>query len=380
MSVPRPAWASIAGVATTLRRGCDAPARRFLSATLTNTCSSAVRDPPACLTRRRRTVGPAPRIPGGGPGQPAPGTPRTRGMLADPPGQGAATEEDRCWDEGWWPARRWSAGWPPCAPPPPSRRPPIPPRRTPRPCTARSWARPTRGRSTTCPRRASPSVSLLESGDAGPASGTRTVATEEETTSFDTITISVIGGLTYVKGNVGEAQRSLGGLSAAEAVAAASHWIEFSTTNSAFSQVVAGVRSHDVATELQLKGPLTLGHAAATLDGVAVERHSRHADLRQAQVDARVVLYVRAHGKHVPIEEGRCLTPRARPPPRCTSPIPIGVRRCGPEAPSGAVPLGPVSAVLTLRAGGPEPAGPLGNMWENVPSPDPGTDERRGRR
>lgn len=183
-------------------------------------------------------------------------------------------------------------------------------------------------------------VSLLETGDAGPASGTQTVATGKGDLN-DTIAIDVIGGLTYVKGNVGGLE-VLAGLNAAEAVAAAGHWIEFSTTNSGFSQVVAGVRSHDVANELQLKGPLTLGHAA-TLDGVAVDAIDGMQTFANHK-STRIVLYVRAHGKHVPVEED-ALDAKGK----ASATLHITYSHWGetvrPEAPPGAVPFGPVSAV-----------------------------------
>jgi hypothetical protein len=183
-------------------------------------------------------------------------------------------------------------------------------------------------------------ISLLETGDAGPASGTQTVATGKGNLN-DTITIDVIGGLTYVMGNVGGLE-VLAGLNATDAVGAAGHWIEFSSTNSAFSQVVAGVRSHDVASELQLKGPLTLGHAR-TLNGTAVDAIDG-TQVYANHKSAHIVLYVRAHGSHVPVEED-ALDANGK----TTAALHIAYSHWGetvrPQAPQGAVPFGPVSAV-----------------------------------
>jgi hypothetical protein len=183
-------------------------------------------------------------------------------------------------------------------------------------------------------------VSLLESGDAGPASGTQTVATGKGNLN-DTITIDVIGGLTYVKGNVGGLE-VLAGLSAADAVETAGRWIEFSTTNSAFSQVVAGVRSHDVADELHIKGPLTLGRAR-TLDGVAVDAIDGTQTYSNKKT-THVVLYVRAHGSHVPVEED-ALDAKGKTNAALHITYSHWGEKVRPEAPAGAVPLGPVSAV-----------------------------------
>ena len=127
-------------------------------------------------------------------------------------------------------------------------------------------------------------VTLLVSGDAGPASGTQTVVTGKGSLS-DNATIVVIGGITFVKGNLGGLE-NLAGLSAAQATVAQGQWIQFATTNVAFAQVVAGVRSHDVAQELALKGPLSLG-APARIDGVCRRRHRRDPDLQRPYVPAR---------------------------------------------------------------------------------------------
>jgi hypothetical protein len=182
-------------------------------------------------------------------------------------------------------------------------------------------------------------VSLLETGDSGPASGTQTVATGKSGVT-DTITIDVIGGLTYVKGNAGGFQ-ALVGMDAATAQQVAGRWIEFSTTSATFAQVVAGVRSHDVANELELKGPLTLGRAT-TLDGIAVD--AIKGTQTYGKKKERVVLYVRAHGRHVPVEED-AVDSKGKP----NGALHVAYSHWGetvrPEAPQGAVPIGPVSAV-----------------------------------
>ena len=58
-------------------------------------------------------------------------------------------------------------------------------------------------------------VTLVTTGDTGPASGTQLVATGKGARS-DSVTIMVIGGITYVKGNVGGLE-NLTGLTAAQA-------------------------------------------------------------------------------------------------------------------------------------------------------------------
>ena len=183
-------------------------------------------------------------------------------------------------------------------------------------------------------------IALLETGDSGPASGTQTVATGKGTVNA-TITIDVIGGITYVKGNASGFQ-ALAGLNATTAQAVAGHWIEFSTTNPSFAQVVAGVRSHDVADQLHLKGRLTLGHPT-TLDGVAVDAIDGTQTFG-AHTTVHVVLYVRAHGSHVPVEEDAVDAKGT-----ATGALHVAYSHWGeivrPQAPSGALPIGSVGAV-----------------------------------
>jgi hypothetical protein len=183
-------------------------------------------------------------------------------------------------------------------------------------------------------------VTLEETGDAGPASGTQTVTTGEGNLD-DTITIDVIGGITYVKGNAGGLE-ILAGLDAAQAGEASNRWIDFSTSSRAFSQVVTGVRSHDVATELELKGPLSLGRSR-DLDGLTVDT-IEGTQVNPSHKSQHVVLYVRANGSHVPVEEDS-VDAQGKP----TSALHVVYSHWGetvrPEAPSGALPLGPVSAV-----------------------------------
>ena len=142
-------------------------------------------------------------------------------------------------------------------------------------------------------------VTLDETGDAGPASGTQTVLTGKGSLG-DSATIDVIGGISYLKGNVGGLE-NLAGMSAVQAAVVAGQWIQFPTDDAAFSQLVAGVRSQDLAKELALKGPLSLGRPR-TLDGSAVDS-IEGTQVFGAKTVLHVVLYVRAQGTHVPVEE-----------------------------------------------------------------------------
>jgi hypothetical protein len=135
---------------------------------------------------------------------------------------------------------------------------------------------------------------LTESGDAGPASAGQTV-----TMGQGTISILVIGGISFIMGNAAGLE-NLAGLSSSQASEAAGQWIQFSTDNTAFAPVVEGVRSTDIAKELALEAPLSLGRAR-TLDGESVD--AIDGSQKFGKKTQHVVLYVRARGTHVPVEE-----------------------------------------------------------------------------
>jgi hypothetical protein len=110
----------------------------------------------------------------------------------------------------------------------------------------------------------------------------------------------VIGDLTYLKGNE-LAMEDLAGLSSAQAATAMGHWVLFSSNNPMFAQVVVGVRSGDVAQEVALKGPYALGrprklmgHEVDALRGTQKLSGTKETD---------DVLYVRASGRHLLVEE-----------------------------------------------------------------------------
>jgi hypothetical protein len=178
-------------------------------------------------------------------------------------------------------------------------------------------------------------VTLVESGDAGPASASQTV-----TMGTGSISILVIGGLSYVKGNA-DGLENLAGLSSPQATEAAGQWIEFSTDNAAFAPVVQGVRSTDLVKELSLKAPLSLGHAR-TLDGVAVD--AIHGTQTFGKKTEHVVLYVRARGTHVPVEEDSVNSKGKQTADEHITYSKWG-ERVRPEAPTATISVGSISAV-----------------------------------
>ena len=179
------------------------------------------------------------------------------------------------------------------------------------------------------------SETLVESGDAGPASATQTV-----TMGPGSISILVFGGISYLKGNANGLE-SLAGLSSSQAAEAAGQWIKFSTDNTAFAPVVQGVRSTDIAKELALKAPLSLGKAR-TLGGQAV--YAIDGTQTFGKKSEHVVLYVRARGTHEPVEEDSVNAKGQR-----TAAEHIVYSKWGelvrPKAPTATISVGSISAV-----------------------------------
>jgi hypothetical protein len=184
-------------------------------------------------------------------------------------------------------------------------------------------------------------ATIVESGDAGPASGTQTVQVGKSAAALtDDATIIVIGSITYLKGNAA-ALGDLAGMSPTQAAEAAGQWVEFATDNATLSSVSAGVRSTDVAKELALTGPLTL-RPARTLRGTHVD--GVEGTQKVGGTHIRVVLYVRAAGTHVPVEE-EAVNAAGKP----DGVLHVVYSKWGemvrPRAPQAAGSIGPVSSV-----------------------------------
>jgi hypothetical protein len=183
-------------------------------------------------------------------------------------------------------------------------------------------------------------VTILDSGDSGPASGVQQVLVGRGSISYSASLI-VIGSITYVKGNA-RALEDLTGLSASQASANAGKWVQFATDNKVFAQVVVGVRSHDVVQELALQGPYALG-ATRKLDGYQVD--AIHGTLRlPGQKPTHAVLYVRATGTHVPVEEDTVNAQGKANGVEHTTYSKWG-ETVRPVAPTASVTIGPVSTV-----------------------------------
>jgi hypothetical protein len=110
----------------------------------------------------------------------------------------------------------------------------------------------------------------------------------------------VVGSTGYVNGNEAALQDVIG-LTKAESTKYAGKWLSFPTSNADLAELVGGLLSSQVAKELEVGGPYTLGKsttvagqkATAILGSVATESGSK----------VPVVVYVAASGSPLPIQE-----------------------------------------------------------------------------
>ncbi|MGO8861991.1 MAG: hypothetical protein ACLQRH_14670 [Acidimicrobiales bacterium] len=180
---------------------------------------------------------------------------------------------------------------------------------------------------------------FLYSGDAGPASGTQAIFVGHGATLISASLI-VIGDFTYLNGNE-LAMEDLVGLSPAQAATATGHWVMFSTNNATYAQVVAGVRSRDVAQEIALSGPYTFGRPRQ-LFGHEVDA-IRGTQSLGGKKSAAAVLYVRASDPHLLVEEDS-LGQRGTPDGVEHIVFSKWGERVRPTAPAGGMEIGPVNA------------------------------------
>jgi hypothetical protein len=142
-------------------------------------------------------------------------------------------------------------------------------------------------------------VTLEQSGDAGTSSGSETLTVHNGKLT-EHMSAEVVGGTGYVKGNPTGLQNILG-LTAAQSRQYAGKWLSFPMSNSNLAQLAAGLLKSQVATELSFSGPFT--HAgSATVNGQNAKGIKGSVSTNTG-ASVPEILYVRATGKPLPIEE-----------------------------------------------------------------------------
>jgi hypothetical protein len=143
------------------------------------------------------------------------------------------------------------------------------------------------------------SIGLVVVGDTGKTSGSEKLKVTTGSTT-ETLRVLLVGSTGYLKGNNAALQKVLG-LTAAQATTYTNKWLSFPTSNTSLAELISGLRNADVASELQMTGPYTLGGTKMIGGQMAQAIHGTAATSSGTKVP--IILYVNATGTPRPIQE-----------------------------------------------------------------------------
>jgi hypothetical protein len=142
-------------------------------------------------------------------------------------------------------------------------------------------------------------IGLVVVGDTGATSGSEKLNVKSGKTT-ETLTVTLVGDTGYLEGNNAALQKVLG-LTAAQATTYTNKWLSFPTSNTSLAELVSGLRNSDVAAELQMTGPYTLG--GTKMIGGQMTQSIKGTAATSAGTKVPIVLYVNATGTPRPVEE-----------------------------------------------------------------------------
>jgi hypothetical protein len=142
-------------------------------------------------------------------------------------------------------------------------------------------------------------IALEVIGDSGKNSGSQVLAVKSGTTTEE-LSVIRIGSTGYLRGNDAALVKVLG-LSAAQSTSYTNKWLSFPTSNTSLAELVSGLRTADVASELEMTGPYTLG-GTKTIAGQMTQAIKGTA-ATSSGTTVPIVLYVTASGPVRPVEE-----------------------------------------------------------------------------
>lgn len=141
------------------------------------------------------------------------------------------------------------------------------------------------------------SISVI--GDTGMTSGSQTL-TVRKGKSNETLSVMLVAGTGYVKGNTAGLVQILG-LGAALGAKYGGKWLSFPTSDANLAGLVNGLQAKDVPTELKITAPLTFGTTKSVNGQSATAIKGTVGASATTQVP--VVLYVASSGTPYPLEE-----------------------------------------------------------------------------
>jgi hypothetical protein len=142
-------------------------------------------------------------------------------------------------------------------------------------------------------------IALEVIGDTGKTSGSQVLEVKSGSTTEE-LAVVLIGSTGYLRGNDAALQKVLG-LTAAQSTTYTNMWLSFPTSNTALAELISGLRNSDVASELQMTGPYTLGGTKKIAGQTTQAIKGTAATSSGTKVP--IVLYVNATGTPRPVEE-----------------------------------------------------------------------------
>jgi hypothetical protein len=142
-------------------------------------------------------------------------------------------------------------------------------------------------------------VELEAVGDTGKSAGSQVLVVQSGNT-VETLEIVLIGSTGYIRGNATALQKVVG-LTAAQSTAFAGSWLSFPSGVADLADLVGGLRNRDVASELTMTGPYTLG-ATKKIGGHDTQGINGFAGTSTGGKEA-VELFVETGGTPRPVQE-----------------------------------------------------------------------------
>jgi hypothetical protein len=142
-------------------------------------------------------------------------------------------------------------------------------------------------------------ISLEVVGDTGKTSGSQVLEVQNGSITEE-LSVILIGKTGYLRGNASALEKVLG-LSGAQSSTYKNRWLSFPTSNGSLSELVSGLRDSEVASELEMTGPYSLGgtkviggHLTQAIKGTAAT---------SSGTKVPIVLYVESSGTPRPVQE-----------------------------------------------------------------------------
>jgi len=142
-------------------------------------------------------------------------------------------------------------------------------------------------------------ISLEVVGDTGKTSGSQVLQVQSGSTTEE-LAVILIGSTGYIRGNESALEKVLG-LTTAQSNTYTDKWLSFPTSNTALAELVSGLRNSDVASELAMTGPYTLG-GTKTIAGRITQAIKGTASTSSGK-KVPIVLYVDMGATPRPVEE-----------------------------------------------------------------------------